>query len=75
MLSVWWNIKGPIYWELLPRNSTITATTYCEEMARVASNLKGKQDKVFFLHDNAKAHISKFINENFLLQIFIYLDR
>lgn len=59
MLSVWWGMRGVIHWELLPTGSTITANVYCKQLDRVAKALKGKQDKVYFLHDNAKPHIAK----------------
>lgn len=58
MLSVWWGIRGIIHWELLPKGSTITADLYCQQLERVAANLKGKQDKVYFLHDNARPHVA-----------------
>ncbi len=56
MLSNWW---GLIHWELLPTGSTITADLYCQQLDRVTAILQGKQDKVYFLHDNARPHIAK----------------
>lgn len=29
MLSIWWDYKGVVYFELLPRNHTITSDVYC----------------------------------------------
>ena len=29
MLSVWWDFKGIVYFELLPRNQTINSNVYC----------------------------------------------
>ena len=46
MLSVWWGIKGIIYWELLPDGCTVTADLYCQQLDRVAQKLKGKHDRV-----------------------------
>ena len=46
-----------IDWELLPTDSTITVEVYCEQLDRVEEKLQGKQDKVYFLHDNARPHI------------------
>jgi hypothetical protein len=37
MLSVWWNVDGIIHFELLPKNSTITAAAafYAQQLVRV----------------------------------------
>ena len=66
MLSVWWGIKGVIYWELLPTGTTVTADIYCQQLDRVAEKLQGKQDRVYFLHDNARPHIAKSSHEKLL---------
>ena len=58
MVSVWWGIKGVIHWELVPTGTTVDADVYCDQLDRVALKLQGKQEKVYFLHDNAKAHIA-----------------
>nr|CDJ80805.1 Transposase domain containing protein [Haemonchus contortus] len=59
MLSVWWNTKGIVHWELLPPNSTVNAEVYCAQLDRVAAALGERQRKVYFLHDNARPHIAK----------------
>ncbi|CAF1511105.1 unnamed protein product [Adineta ricciae] len=66
MLSVWWSIKGVIHWELLPNGYTITADLSCQQLDRVAEKLKGRQDRVYFLHDNARPHIAKSTREKLL---------
>ena len=66
MLSVWWGVKGIIHWELLPTGCTITADLYCKQLDRVAAKLQGKQDKIYFLHDNARPHIAKSTREKLL---------
>jgi histone-lysine N-methyltransferase SETMAR len=66
MLSVWWGVKGVIQWKLLPTGSTITADVYCEQLDRVAAQLQRKQDKVYFLHDNARPHIAKSTRQKLL---------
>jgi histone-lysine N-methyltransferase SETMAR len=66
MLSVWWGVKGIIYWEVLPAGCTITAELYCQQLDRVATKLKGKQDRIYFLHDNARPHIAKSTREKLL---------
>lgn len=62
MLCVWWNIRGVIHWELMPENTTITSQVYCEQLDRLAAKLKKKQDKIYFLHDNARPHVAKLTN-------------
>ncbi|CAO4365571.1 unnamed protein product [Caenorhabditis nigoni] len=34
MLSVWWGVDGPIYWELLPEGKTITGDLYTTQLRR-----------------------------------------
>ena len=58
MLRVWWRTKGVIHWELLPSGTTVTADVYCQQLKRLALCLKKKQDKVYFLHDNARPHVA-----------------
>ena len=66
MLSVWWEVKGVIHWETLPNGCTITADLYCQQLDRVAQKLKGKQDRIYFLHDNARPHVAKSTREKLL---------
>jgi len=65
MLSIWWDMKGVVHWELLDRNLTITAEIYCQQLDRLNSaliqirpslvNRKG----VLLHHDNARPHIAR----------------
>lgn len=66
MLSIWWSARGVVHWELLPTGTSITATVYCEQLERVASNLHGKQDRVYFLHDNARPHVANVTRQKLL---------
>ena len=66
MLSVWWGVKGIIYWELLPDGCTVTADLYCQQLDRVAQKLKGKHDRIYFLHDNARSRVAKSTREKLL---------
>lgn len=59
LTSVWWGVKGIVYWEFLPTGCTITADLYCRQLDRVAKELQGKQDRINFLHDNARPHVAK----------------
>ena len=66
MLSVWWGFKGVIHWETLPNGCTITADLDCQQLDWVAHKLKGKQDRIYFLHDNARPHFAKSTHEKLL---------
>ena len=66
LLSVWWGVQGITYWELLPNGYTINSDLYCQQLDRVAEKLKRKQDRVYFLHDNARPHVSKQTREKLL---------
>jgi len=59
MLCVWWGVRGIVHWETLPKGQTINGELYCKQLDRVAECLKRKQDRVYFLHDNARPHTSK----------------
>jgi hypothetical protein len=65
MVSVWWGIKGVIHWELVPTGTTVDADVYCDQLDRVAAKLQGKQKKVYFLHDNARAHMPGKLVQNY----------
>ena len=59
MLCVWWSVRGVIHYELLPPNTTVTASYYCNQLESVNSQLekmRPKHGKVRFLHDNARPH-------------------
>lgn len=62
MLSVWWGVRGVVYWELLPNNTTVTAEVYCAQLDKLKEQLsfdRPEQQKVYFLHDNARPHVAK----------------
>ncbi|CAF1682936.1 unnamed protein product [Adineta ricciae] len=66
MLSVCWGVEGIIHWELLPNGYTITADLYCQQLDRLAQKLKEKQDRIYFLHDNARPHVAKSTRQKLL---------
>ena len=56
-------VEGIIHWEMLPNGCTITADLYCQQLDRFAAKLQGKQDRIYFLHDNARPNITKSARE------------
>ncbi|PAV71623.1 hypothetical protein WR25_17611 [Diploscapter pachys] len=60
-LSVWWNAKGSIYYELLPTNRTVTATIYVDQLQKLVGVIREKRPRrsiVHLLHDNARLHVA-----------------
>lgn len=64
MLSIWWDYKRVLYFELLPRNTTIISDVYCQQLDKLNDSLKQKRPElvnrrgVVFHQDNAKPHTS-----------------
>lgn len=65
LLSVWWDCKGIIFFELLPSGETITANKYCEQLIKLDAKIQEKRPilanrkDILFLHDNARPHVAK----------------
>ena len=66
MLSVWWGVREIIHWEILLDVCTVTADLYCQQLNRVAAKLKGKQDRIYLLHDKARLHVAKSTRQKLL---------
>lgn len=64
MLSVWWDWKGIVHFELLPRGQTIDSEYYCQQLMRLQQAIEEKRPElanrkgVVFHHDNARPHTS-----------------
>ena len=64
MLSVWWNYKGGVYFELLPRNQTIDSNVYCCQLSKLNEGIKTKRPELASCkgmmshHDSARPHTS-----------------
>jgi len=64
MLSIWWDYKGVVYFELLPRNQTINSDVYCQQLMKLDEAIKEKRPELanrrglVFHHDNARPHTS-----------------
>lgn len=70
LLSIWWDQKGVIYHELLKQGETVTGDLYREQIIRLSQALHEKrpeyekrQHKVILLHDNARPHVTKRVQE------------
>lgn len=69
MLSLWWNFKGILHFELLPNNQTINSNFYCEQLDRLYQILMQKEPAlinrkgVIMQHDNARPHIAQITSE------------
>lgn len=62
LLSVFWDYRGIIWWELLPAGTTINAKVYSsqlQKLAEVHQQVRPERDKVVLLHDNARPHVAK----------------
>ena len=62
MLSVWWDFKGIVYFELLPRNQTVNSNVCCRQLMKLDKEIKEKcpelatRKGVIFHQDNARPH-------------------
>lgn len=62
MLSVFWDYKGIIWYELLNDGTTINANVYSNQLQKMAQQLKQDRPEkanVLLLHDNARPHVAK----------------
>ncbi|KAM7308721.1 histone-lysine N-methyltransferase SETMAR [Ixodes scapularis] len=61
MLTVFWDMQGPITISFLEEGSTVNSANYCQVLRQVKKDMKNKrrghQSKgVFLHHDNARPH-------------------
>ncbi|XP_012060519.1 PREDICTED: histone-lysine N-methyltransferase SETMAR-like [Atta cephalotes] len=62
MLSMWWDWKESVFYELLPKNKTINSDVYCEQLQKLSDAIAQKHSElinrkgVVFHHDNARPH-------------------
>lgn len=74
MLSVWWDFKGIIYYELLPYGQTINSDVYCSQLTKLNDAIHEKRPKLanrnglVYQHDNARPHVS-LVTRNKLLSL------
>ena len=64
MLSIWWDFKSIVHFELLPRNETINSNVYCRQLMKLDNEIKEKRPELAicnsapFHQDNARPHTS-----------------
>lgn len=64
LLSVWWDYKGIIYYELLQPGQTLNSDLYCQQLNRLKRAIDQKRPElanrkgIVFHHDNARPHTS-----------------
>lgn len=65
LISVFWDYRGIIHYELLPEGQTINAGVYCAQLDRLAEQISIKRGSlinrkgVIFHQDNARPHTSQ----------------
>ena len=66
MLSVWWDFKGIVYFELHSRKQTINTNVYCRHLMKLDKEMEEKWPElatlkgVIFHQDNARPHTYMF---------------
>ncbi|XP_014614689.1 PREDICTED: histone-lysine N-methyltransferase SETMAR-like [Polistes canadensis] len=64
LTQLWWDWKGLVYFELLPRYQTINSEVYCRQLDKLNAAVKEKRPElvnrksVTFQQDNARPHTS-----------------
>ena len=46
MLSVWWDWKGIVYFEQLPKNQTIISNVYCRQLMKLDKEIKERRPEL-----------------------------
>ena len=75
MLSMWWDWKGSVFYELLPKNKTINSDVYCEQLQKLSEVIAQKRPElinrkgVVFHYDNARPHTSLVIRQKLLQHV------
>ncbi|XP_014488991.1 PREDICTED: histone-lysine N-methyltransferase SETMAR-like [Dinoponera quadriceps] len=46
LLSIWWNWKGVVFFELLPKNRTINTDVYCQQLNKLNAAIKEKRPEL-----------------------------
>lgn len=65
LLSVWWDVRGVVFFELLRPGETINSAKYCEQLTKLDEALRNSRSRlanrgdVVFHHDNARPHTAR----------------
>ena len=46
ILSIWWDYKGVVYFELLPNNRTTNSDVYCQQLVKLEEAIKEKRPEL-----------------------------
>ncbi|GFY26847.1 histone-lysine N-methyltransferase SETMAR [Trichonephila clavipes] len=64
LLCLWWDRKGPVYYELLKQGKNINMDLYCNQLDKLNAAIKEKRPAlasrkgIVIHHDNARPHIA-----------------
>ena len=64
MLTAFWDCRGPLMLDFMPRDATINANRYCSTLSLLRAAIRKKcrrilnVDNVIILHDNARPHVA-----------------
>ncbi|KFM72720.1 Histone-lysine N-methyltransferase SETMAR, partial [Stegodyphus mimosarum] len=62
--SMWWDFKGVVHFEVLPRNQMFNSTVYCHQLDKLNNAINQKRPELMnrkgtvFHQDNARPHTS-----------------
>ena len=72
MLCIWWDWKGILCYELLPKNQTINSNKYCTQLDQLKAALDEKHPElvnrkcIIFHQDNVRPRVSLLTRQNLL---------
>ena len=64
MLSIWRRVKGVVYLELLPENTTVNVIRYWAQLNKFESEVVKQglfSGNIYFQHDNDKPYVAEIV--------------